>query len=35
LRDEPGMAERAAQIQATLPEQWGKVLGMLEEEVRR
>lgn len=35
LRDEPGMAERAAQMQATLPEQWGEVLGMLEEEVRR
>ncbi|GIV93361.1 MAG: hypothetical protein KatS3mg056_2070 [Chloroflexus sp.] len=33
LRDEPGMAERAAQIRATLPAQWVDVLERMERDV--
>ncbi|WP_322822484.1 CHAT domain-containing protein [Chloroflexus sp.] len=33
LRDAPGMAERAAQMQATLPEQWVDVLERMERDV--
>ncbi|MFN3374438.1 MAG: tetratricopeptide repeat protein, partial [Chloroflexus sp.] len=34
LRDEPGMAERAAQIQAALPAQLAQVLTMMEQQIR-